>query len=76
MSPPSSGQKNKPSKKLRRWSLYVPPKSRLTFNRLHGVISQKIELCLSTAVRISNPTWYFSSCVIIEIVNKVDFLVM
>jgi hypothetical protein len=25
-----------------RWRRYVPPKSRLTFNGLHGVISQKM----------------------------------
>jgi hypothetical protein len=31
----------------------VPPKSRLTFNRLHGVISQIIELYTSSAVTIS-----------------------
>jgi hypothetical protein len=34
----------------------VPPKRRLTFNGLHGVISQKIELFITTAVRTSNPT--------------------
>jgi hypothetical protein len=28
----------------------------LTFNGLHGVISQKIELSITTAVRTSNPT--------------------
>jgi hypothetical protein len=28
-----------------------PPKRRLIFNRLHGVISQKIELFITTAVR-------------------------
>jgi hypothetical protein len=27
----------------------------LTFNRVDGVISQKIELVMTTAVRISNP---------------------
>jgi hypothetical protein len=32
----------------------VSPKRRLIFNGLHGVISQKIELFLSTAVRIAN----------------------
>jgi hypothetical protein len=30
----------------------VPPKRRLTFNGMHGVLSQKI----TTAVRASNPT--------------------
>jgi hypothetical protein len=35
---------------------YVPPKRRLIFNGLHDVISVKIELSISTAVRISNPT--------------------
>jgi hypothetical protein len=28
----------------------------MTFNRLHGVISQNIELFITTAVRTSNPT--------------------
>jgi hypothetical protein len=32
------------------------PKRRLTFNGLHGVISQKIVLFITTAVRTSNPT--------------------
>jgi hypothetical protein len=29
-----------------KWRRHAPPKRRLTFNRLHGVISQKIELLL------------------------------
>jgi hypothetical protein len=29
----------------------------LTFNGLHGVISQKIVLFITTAVRTLNPTW-------------------
>jgi hypothetical protein len=33
---------------------YVPPKRRLTLNGLHGVISQKIALFITTAVRTSN----------------------
>jgi hypothetical protein len=33
----------------------VPPKRRLTFNGLHGVISQKIVLFITTAVRTSDP---------------------
>jgi hypothetical protein len=35
---------------------YVPPKCRLTVNGLHGVISQKIVLFITTAVRTSDPT--------------------
>jgi hypothetical protein len=35
---------------------HVPPKRQLTFNRLHGVISQKAELFITIAVRTSNPT--------------------
>jgi hypothetical protein len=30
----------------------VPPKRQLTFNGLHGVISQRIELFIATSVRI------------------------
>jgi hypothetical protein len=37
-----------------RWRRYVPPKRRLTFNRLHGVISQKTELFITTGVRTTN----------------------
>jgi hypothetical protein len=33
-----------------------PAKCLLTFNGLHGVISQKIELFITTAVGPSNPT--------------------
>jgi hypothetical protein len=36
---------------------YVLPKRRLTFNGLHGVISQKIVIFLSTAVITSNPSF-------------------
>jgi hypothetical protein len=32
----------------------------LTFNRLHGVISQKIELFITTAVKTSNPAYSLS----------------
>jgi hypothetical protein len=35
------------------WRRYVPSKRRLTFNRLHYVISQKVELFVITSVR----TW-------------------
>jgi hypothetical protein len=43
--------------RLRRWMRYVPPKPRMTFNELHGLISHKITLFMSTAVRSSNPTF-------------------
>jgi hypothetical protein len=33
-----------------------PPNHRLTFSRLHGVTSQKIELFIKTAVRTLNPS--------------------
>jgi hypothetical protein len=46
MSPPSSGLKIKPR-------LHAPPKRRWTINRLHGVITQKVELFITTAVRTS-----------------------
>jgi hypothetical protein len=38
------------------WRRHAPRKRRLIFNGLHGVITQKIELFISTAVRSSNPT--------------------
>jgi hypothetical protein len=38
-----------------RWRRYVPPKCRLTVNGLHDVISQKIVLFITTAVRTTNP---------------------
>jgi hypothetical protein len=34
----------------------------LAFNRLHGLIYQKIELFITTAVRTSNPTWAIIHC--------------
>jgi hypothetical protein len=40
-----------------RWRRYVPPKGRLAFNGLHGLVSQNIVLFLTTAVRTSNPTY-------------------
>jgi hypothetical protein len=41
---------------LARWRRHIPPKRRFTLNGLHGVISQKIELFITTAVRTSNST--------------------
>jgi hypothetical protein len=39
-----------------RWRRYVPPKRHLTFNGLHGVMSEETEIFITTAVRTSNPT--------------------
>jgi hypothetical protein len=39
-----------------RWRWYVPPKSWSTLNRLHGIISQKMVLFVTTGMRTSNPT--------------------
>jgi hypothetical protein len=41
-----------------RWRRYVPPKRRLTPNGLHGVISQKMVLFITTAERTSNLTQF------------------
>jgi hypothetical protein len=38
-----------------RWRRHVPLKRRVTCNGLHGVISQKIVLFITTTVRTSNP---------------------
>jgi hypothetical protein len=43
---------------------HVPPKRLSTFNGLHGVISQKTELFITTAVRTSNPTTKVKFCVL------------
>jgi hypothetical protein len=43
-----------------RWRRYVPPKRRVQLNGLHGVISQKMILFITTAVKTSNPTWILS----------------
>jgi hypothetical protein len=40
-----------------RKSLYQLRYSCSSFNRLHGIISQKIELIIITTMRTSNPTW-------------------
>jgi hypothetical protein len=61
-SPPSSGLKNKPTKKLALLGLFfdpedggdVPPKRPLTFNGLCGIIYQKAEHSITTSVRNSN----------------------
>jgi hypothetical protein len=40
------------------WNRHVSPKRRSTLNGVHGVISQKMELFITTAVRTSIPTLY------------------
>jgi hypothetical protein len=42
-----------------RWRRYVPPKRRLTLNGLHGAISQKLILFITTAVKTSKLAWSF-----------------
>jgi hypothetical protein len=44
-----------------RWRRYVPPKRRLTFNGLHGVISQKMVLFDST-LRLDSKILNFKIC--------------
>jgi hypothetical protein len=41
--------------RLWKWRRHIPPKCQLTFNALHYVVAQKIELDVTTAVRISYP---------------------
>jgi hypothetical protein len=38
------------------WRRYIPSKRRLQLNRLHSIISQKMILFITTAVKTSNPT--------------------
>jgi hypothetical protein len=50
-----------------RWWRYVPPKRRLTFNGLHGVISQKIVLFITPLWEpqiLQNKNRLLSACVI------------
>jgi hypothetical protein len=61
--PPSLWLKNKPSKKLV-WS-----SSKLAFNGLYGVISQKVELFMSTTVRTSSLT----CCYVLWMLQAHDF---
>jgi hypothetical protein len=42
------------------WRRYVPLKCQLTFTRLQGVISHKTELFIATAVRTSDPTYFYT----------------
>jgi hypothetical protein len=41
---------------------YVPPKRRLTFNGIHGIVAQEIVMFIATAVRTSNPTTLKRNC--------------
>jgi hypothetical protein len=62
--------------------VYFPPKRRLTFNGLHGVISQKVVLFITIAVRTSNPIyikssvfWDMTPCSPLEVSQEVPYLV-
>jgi hypothetical protein len=58
-----------------RWRRYVPPKCQLIFNSLHSIISQKLELFITTTERTLNPkkkmfaieltTWLWSLCCVV-----------
>jgi hypothetical protein len=77
MSPPTLGSSNKPTWKqvASRALRYVPPKRRLTFNGLHGVITQEIELFITTGVRTSNPTpWFLFRPVLSSLLPELMFL--
>jgi hypothetical protein len=52
----NNGHKQRSKKPAWRYGRNVPPKRRLIFNGLHGTITQKIELFITAAVRIPNPT--------------------
>jgi hypothetical protein len=41
-----------------KWNRYIPPKRRLTFNGLHGVMYQNIVLIIITGVIASSPTYH------------------
>jgi hypothetical protein len=43
----------------------------VTFNGLHGDISQKIELFITTAVETSNPTTHVQICIKTENARKI-----
>jgi hypothetical protein len=45
-----------------RWRRYVPPKRRLTLNRLHGVISQKMVLFKIQYIVLGSWYWRFILC--------------
>jgi hypothetical protein len=53
MLPPSSGSKNKPSKEKERKQVAsrAPLKHQCFIKGLHGIISQKIDLFITTTVR-------------------------
>jgi hypothetical protein len=64
-----------------RWRRHVPPKRQLTLNGQHGVISQKVVLFITTAVRTSNPTQFMKMlpkifcCPLFSLVNYIcDFV--
>jgi hypothetical protein len=57
-----------------RWRRYVLPKRRLKLNKLHGVISQKMTLFITTAVKTSNLTNFLlmGSCASLKLYKEMD----
>jgi hypothetical protein len=60
--PPLSGSKNKSIPVWKQVARQFPPKRRFVFNWIHGVISQKTVLFITTGVRTSNPTTALVLC--------------
>jgi hypothetical protein len=61
------------SDEIQRWRRHVPLKSCWIFNGLHGVVSQKIVLFTTTAVRTSIPTLFSTFGVSIQyVVLKIE----
>jgi hypothetical protein len=54
------------------WRRYVPPKRRWTLNGLHGVISQKMVLFVTTAMKTSNPNRRIVGHVVFNVARDVS----
>jgi hypothetical protein len=73
MSPPSSGMKSKPTLQPGIWGgRLVPAKRLFTFNGLHRIISQKIEIFTTTATRTSFYSYTLLSAAFIEVLKRVS----
>jgi hypothetical protein len=70
ISPPFSGLKNNLNKELALSRQQEIPKGGLILSGVHGVISLKIELFMTTAVRTSNITMYVGSQLLAALLMK------